>query len=433
MNQPHDALRGLTTPPPGERPGILPEPVPQRSDRTVRRFAGAALPTPGLPVLAGALGEAVDPSALSFLVRRAVEDRKREEEEKVRKEKEAQEKADLELAKRDPWWAQRLADTKARSSRHKRKKKRKKRLPRSSPLPRRVCAGTSGAGEDWRIYPVFPQYPLVRVLPALPHGPVCSADHGDSSVAAYFGGRCPCCAGSCRFSVTRFPALLGSTVDLCYVSLQRLLWEIAEHVSFSAQCLVRQWIHGAASLRGHSTGAALGHGCRARCVRGKCPDPEAHHSGGAAVAVPLQGRQHPRRCAETASHGLTIQRPLRFSLLQYIDKAVDVGCASPASSLVQSVRRQSRSHSCSFDAGHCRSHACCCATTGAWAGRDSAETVGFRSWHCLLDRLMTCPPACRLFRAVCTRTRPGADPRHQGGEGVAGTPGSLLPGVLPPN
>ena len=33
-----------------------------------------------------------------------------------------------------------------------------------------------------------------------PHGPVCSADHGDFAVAAYFGGRCPCCAGSCRFS-----------------------------------------------------------------------------------------------------------------------------------------------------------------------------------------------------------------------------------------
>ena len=25
-----------------------------------------------------------------------------------------------------------------------------------------------------------------------------------------------------------------------------------------------------------------------------CPDPEVHHSGGAAVAVPFQGRQHPR-------------------------------------------------------------------------------------------------------------------------------------------
>ena len=33
-----------------------------------------------------------------------------------------------------------------------------------------------------------------RAAEADPHGPVCSADHGDSAVAAYFGGRCPCCA-----------------------------------------------------------------------------------------------------------------------------------------------------------------------------------------------------------------------------------------------
>ena len=156
------------------------------------------------------------------------------------------------------------------------------------------------------------------------------------------------------------------------------------------------------------------------CMHDKCPDPDAQYSGGAAVAVPLQGRQHPRRCAETGSHGLTVQQTTEILLLQYIDKAVDVGCASPASSLVQSVRRQSRSHSCSFDAGHCRSHACCCATTGAWAGRDSAETVGFRSWHCLLDRLMTCPPACRLFRAVCTGTRPGLTPAIRAGKGWRG-------------
>ena len=57
------------------------------------------------------------------------------------------------------------------------------------------------------------------------------------------------------------------------------------------------------------TGASLGRGCRARCVHDKCPDPDAQYSGGAAVAVPLQGRHHPRRCAETASHGLTFQRP----------------------------------------------------------------------------------------------------------------------------
>ena len=39
--------------------------------------------------------------------------------------------------------------------------------------------------------------------------------------------------------------------------------------SYSVQCLVRHWIHGAGSLRGHSTGAALGQGCHTlvqRCI-----------------------------------------------------------------------------------------------------------------------------------------------------------------------
>ena len=96
----HAGLRAQTAPPPGKRPGILPEPGPQRSDRTVRRSAEDSLPTPGLPVLAGASGEAVDSSALSFLVQLAVKERKREEEEKLAvKEKEKAEK-ELQQAKR---------------------------------------------------------------------------------------------------------------------------------------------------------------------------------------------------------------------------------------------------------------------------------------------------------------------------------------------
>ena len=65
----------------------------------MRRSSGE-VPLLAVPVLAG--GDGVDGTALSFFVRRAVKDRKREEEEKERKKKEAQEKADLELAKRDP-------------------------------------------------------------------------------------------------------------------------------------------------------------------------------------------------------------------------------------------------------------------------------------------------------------------------------------------
>ena len=49
--------------------------------------------------------------------------------------------------------------------------------------------------------------------------------------------------------------------------------------------------------------------------------------------------------------------------------------------------------------------------------------------------LLTCPLVCNnrcwvlivLGRALCTGTGPGFDPRHQGGEGVAGTPGVSTP------
>ena len=41
------------------------------------------------------------------------------------------------------------------------------------------------------VYGEFHVFPL-RAANANPHGPVCTADHGDSTVAAYFGGRCSC-------------------------------------------------------------------------------------------------------------------------------------------------------------------------------------------------------------------------------------------------
>ena len=46
----HFGLRAQKTPPPGERPGLLLEPGPQRSDRTVRRSSGDSLPTLALSV-----------------------------------------------------------------------------------------------------------------------------------------------------------------------------------------------------------------------------------------------------------------------------------------------------------------------------------------------------------------------------------------------
>ena len=89
VHDPHVAPRGPKTPPPGERPGILPERLPQRSDRSQRHFSGDGLPQLALPSLASAAGEAVDSATLAFLKRAALEERRKEEEEEM-KEKEAQ-------------------------------------------------------------------------------------------------------------------------------------------------------------------------------------------------------------------------------------------------------------------------------------------------------------------------------------------------------
>ena len=83
----HVGLRAQKTPPPRERPGILPEPLAQRSDRSRRHFSADGLPQLAMPSLAGAVGEAVDAAALAFLLSQSLgakehEDRKKREEAK---------------------------------------------------------------------------------------------------------------------------------------------------------------------------------------------------------------------------------------------------------------------------------------------------------------------------------------------------------------
>ena len=86
----HEAPRGLKTPPPGERPGILPEPLPQRSDRSRRHFSGDGLPQLAMPSLASAAIEAVDSATLAFLttgcLRGVEEEMKEKEAQKVKRE-----------------------------------------------------------------------------------------------------------------------------------------------------------------------------------------------------------------------------------------------------------------------------------------------------------------------------------------------------------
>ena len=73
----HEALRGQKEPPPGARPGLLLEPAPQRSDRTVRRSSGKT-PLLAVPSLAG--GDGADDTAFAFLVRQTLQKREEEEE-----------------------------------------------------------------------------------------------------------------------------------------------------------------------------------------------------------------------------------------------------------------------------------------------------------------------------------------------------------------
>ena len=79
VHETNDALRGLKRSPPGERPGILAEPGPQRSDRSRRHSSGDGMPTLALPSLARSVGEAVDGAALAFLTSRALAAQKEEE------------------------------------------------------------------------------------------------------------------------------------------------------------------------------------------------------------------------------------------------------------------------------------------------------------------------------------------------------------------
>ena len=146
--------------------GVLKEPVPPVV------VEHAARPCSGVPLLAipclGGGADGVDVTTTQFLLKEAIL-RTKEEEEKARKKKEAQEKSDLELAKRDPWFAQHLAAVKAMeeqhladmkaieerrymassSSKRKRKKRRKRRTPRTS--SRSSCGRSRRRQRQWRV------------------------------------------------------------------------------------------------------------------------------------------------------------------------------------------------------------------------------------------------------------------------------------------
>ena len=192
----HSALRGPKQPPPGSRPGILAEPGPQRSDRSLRHSSSGA---PSLALVSLAGGDAPDDATVTFLLSAALTMKKEEEEEERRKREEelrADEKKKLEARERKRakalkgWDEEALWQLNRRiqagstlssaeyaawyywdggasssSSKRKRKKKRKKKLPRasshsSSGRARRRqrqwhvrCAGFAGDGTVRAVFP----------------------------------------------------------------------------------------------------------------------------------------------------------------------------------------------------------------------------------------------------------------------------------------
>ena len=82
----NEASRRQKAPPPGARPGILAEPGPQRSDRSLRHSSGNA-PLLVVATLAAAAADGVDAAALAFLTARALEARRKEGRRRGRKRK----------------------------------------------------------------------------------------------------------------------------------------------------------------------------------------------------------------------------------------------------------------------------------------------------------------------------------------------------------
>ena len=145
----NSAPRGQKTHKAGGRPGVLKEPEPQGAVTV----GYVAAPGPLLEVASMAGGDSVDGTALRFLVKKAL-DRQKEEEEQAKVKRNEEEKEErrmkrinemlrlelpVSLEEREAWrrW---IAPSSSSSSgkRRKRKKRRKRRTPRTSSLPGRA-------------------------------------------------------------------------------------------------------------------------------------------------------------------------------------------------------------------------------------------------------------------------------------------------------
>ena len=252
----NDGPRAQSTPPPGLRPGVLQDPGPPLVEAVTVGYVAAGVPLLGAPSLADSSAEVIDGSTLSFLLQRALEVKRKEEEEAVESAElvELEEKLAaaegrlLEVLRqeregtrvtRHTWSTLSRVEQLAvhavgkRRVKRKKKKRRRRKLP-EAPLPRfgRPCA-------------------LQRQVPA-----VLQVLRASGSVPQQNGGHC-CCAA-----------------------------ETGSH-SFL-----------------HIPGAVLGQGRCARVAQRQGYGQTVQN----AVLVPqlqsIEGRRHPFRAAESDSHGL---------------------------------------------------------------------------------------------------------------------------------
>ena len=315
----HDGLRAQKPPLPGVRPGSLFDPGPQRSARTVRRSVGDGLPTPGLPVLAGASGEAVDASTLRFLAAAALYSRKLEEEEEVRKSEEEEKKAKekemqkaaavpgvgkwVELVDSDTgmtyfWnpqtnatrWTLPGSSSSSSTSKRKKKKRRKKKTPKTSSSARRMVR------LPWRCHELYG----VSVL---------GSEHSANFVLD--------CACSWSYGV-----MLATFIRTWWrtraVSPSML-------AGFAGYDTPRSVFPSIVDDCGYSTGAVLGQGCfPARYCASTGPHgPESAETCGASTGAVL-GQGVLPVVVTSGAYGQTVLKTAVSPQMQFVDEVVDI-------------------------------------------------------------------------------------------------------------
>ena len=305
----YDGLRAQTTPLPGTRPAPLPVVAgSQGAWPGAPRQPGSVVPSVVPPALAAPAAETVDAAALSFLLTQSLAAQQQEKEDKeLEADLGRQEKRLMDLVEEErrqgPRQFSRIEKAifhwfllkRKEEKRRKRKKRRKRRLPRS---PRPLLRGRVRRQRQWHSryagFPgdVSPRAVFLRSRQAQMLCIMAGLDQKDSYVMAGFTGYDAPRAVFLSVAISQVQFLKGCR----------------------ARCVQRQmpWSRLAVPWRVHRCSSWTRLSCPL-CATTYALVQTRSNRGGAAVAVPLQGRQHPRRCAETASHGLTFQRPLRFS------------------------------------------------------------------------------------------------------------------------